>query len=219
MANPQTEHGYTKIANELLEAIYRSDMGSEELRVFLFIIRMTYGYGRKVIKLRTKDIISGSGVRKQNINRALNKLLSSNRLLGNQVEDKQGVSYSIQKDYDKWKSKPWRKKVVLKLRTKSNQIEDKKEITPISIKERKKKKKIYKRKSPRKPKPPESVDLVVKFFDENGFTEESAINAFNYYADNNWHDSRGSPVLSWKQKMRGIWFRDENKKPRELGDF
>jgi len=60
--------------------------------------------------------------------------------------------------------------------------------------------------------PPELKD-VIKFFIDNGYTEESAKKAFDYYADGEppWTDSKGNQVRGWKQKMRGNWFRSENK--------
>lgn len=48
MASPQTQHGYTRVANELLRAIYRFPFSGQELRVVLWIMRHIYGWkGRK----------------------------------------------------------------------------------------------------------------------------------------------------------------------------
>lgn len=55
------------------------------------------------------------------------------------------------------------------------------------------------------------VQEVIKYFLDNGFKPEAARNAWNYYNESNWIDSNGKKVLNWKQKMRGVWFRDENK--------
>ena len=49
------------------------------------------------------------------------------------------------------------------------------------------------------------------YFKDNGYTKESAIKAFHYYEENNWKDSRNNQVKNWKQKMQGVWFKDENK--------
>jgi len=53
-----------------------------------------------------------------------------------------------------------------------------------------------------------SLQAVIAFFNENGYSEKGAQKAFEYYSDANWHDSKGFPVKNWKQKMRGNWFRD-----------
>jgi hypothetical protein len=59
---------------------------------------------------------------------------------------------------------------------------------------------------------PPTVEEVRKFFDENGYSPEAGEKACNYYAEAAWHDSHANPVLNWKQKMRSVWFKDENKK-------
>jgi phage replication O-like protein O len=62
MASPQLEDGYTRIANELLDALIRCCPGFTEGQILLFIIRMTYGWHKK------EDFISigqiGQGVNK-----------------------------------------------------------------------------------------------------------------------------------------------------------
>jgi len=55
-----------------------------------------------------------------------------------------------------------------------------------------------------------TIDEVVKFFEEHGYTNGDK--AWNYYNDGDWKDSKGNPVVNWKQKMRIVWFKDENKK-------
>jgi len=52
---------------------------------------------------------------------------------------------------------------------------------------------------------------VELYFKENGYTKDSAVKAFHYYSENNWKDSRNNQVKNWKQKMQGVWFKDENK--------
>jgi hypothetical protein len=56
-----------------------------------------------------------------------------------------------------------------------------------------------------------TIDEVELYFTDNGYTKESAIKAFHYYEENNWKDSRNNQVKNWKQKMQGVWFKDENK--------
>jgi hypothetical protein len=52
---------------------------------------------------------------------------------------------------------------------------------------------------------------VISFFKSNGYTEEAASKAFQYYQDGEWKDSSGKKIISWKQKMRGVWFKQENR--------
>lgn len=56
-----------------------------------------------------------------------------------------------------------------------------------------------------------TVEEVQSFFSEKGFPKELAIKAHEYYSLNDWRDSSGKPVLSWKQKMLSTWMREENR--------
>ena len=58
---------------------------------------------------------------------------------------------------------------------------------------------------------PPTIEEVCLYFNQNGYTEEGAIKAFNFYDVENWVDSRGNKVRSWKQKMQSVWFKDEYK--------
>ena len=56
-----------------------------------------------------------------------------------------------------------------------------------------------------------SIDDVILYFIENGYGEDLGKKAFNYYSSANWMDSKGKQVKNWKQKMHGVWFKEENK--------
>ena len=67
---------------------------------------------------------------------------------------------------------------------------------------------------PKKPKAvfiPPILEDVILYFEEKGYTKNSAEKAFEYYDVANWKDSYGNQVRNWKQKMQGVWFKDENK--------
>lgn len=61
---------------------------------------------------------------------------------------------------------------------------------------------------------PPTLDEVLKYFDQNGYTEKAANTAFQYYHTAGWVDSKGNKVLNWKQKMISVWFKDEHRKPQ-----
>jgi hypothetical protein len=52
---------------------------------------------------------------------------------------------------------------------------------------------------------------VEEYFTSNGYSIQSSQKAYNYYAPD-WIDSNRKKILNWKQKMRGVWFTEENKK-------
>jgi len=68
-----------------------------------------------------------------------------------------------------------------------------------------------KKKIKKKPFSPPTPEEVQNYFFENGFTKEAGLDAWKYYDAGNWKDSRGTQVKAWKQKMRGVWFKSENK--------
>jgi phage replication O-like protein O len=49
MASPQLENGHTRIANELLRAIYRHQFSASGLRVVLWVVRGSYGWNKKMV--------------------------------------------------------------------------------------------------------------------------------------------------------------------------
>ena len=88
-----------------------------------------------------------------------------------------------------------------------------------AIKERKGNK-VYKGKEIKDSKifTPPTIEEVKQYFKESGYSEDCAINAFEYYTDLDWHDKNDNPVLNWKMKMRTVWFKDEHK-IKERADF
>lgn len=51
---------------------------------------------------------------------------------------------------------------------------------------------------------------VETYFVENNYKREAGIRAWKYYNESNWEDSKGNKVRNWKQKMQGVWFKEEN---------
>jgi phage replication O-like protein O len=105
MANPQLENGYTKIANELLEAICRIRLSDYEHRVVLMVIRKTYGYNKKEDWISLKQLSEETEIKLPHISRTIKKLLNRN------IIAKQKRKVSIQKDYEKWLPKEVSNKV------------------------------------------------------------------------------------------------------------
>ena len=51
MASPQLEDGFTRVANELLEALAKLKLCAYETKVLIFIIRKTYGWNDSFLHL------------------------------------------------------------------------------------------------------------------------------------------------------------------------
>ncbi len=104
MASPQLENGYTKIANEILEALARIRIAGEAGQVFYFILRKTYGFNKKADPISLSQFSLGTGLKKNTICKAINKLKELN-LITNKGNDLATI-YSINKDFSTWKALP-----------------------------------------------------------------------------------------------------------------
>lgn len=102
--DPQLEHGYTKIANELYDAITRWHLSSYEYRILIFIIRKTYGWNKKEDWISLSQFSEGTNIRKPHVSRSLSLLIKQNIVTkgGKRTNPK----YSIQKRYNLWVKLP-----------------------------------------------------------------------------------------------------------------
>ncbi|MBI5447822.1 MAG: replication protein [Gammaproteobacteria bacterium] len=64
MVTPQCEDGYTKIANELLEALARIRIPGETHQVLDTVLRKTYGYGKKEDAISLSQFVLATGLSK-----------------------------------------------------------------------------------------------------------------------------------------------------------
>ncbi len=101
---PQCEDGYTKIANELLEAICRFRIPGESMQIFLVILRKTYGFGKKEDRISLSQFVLATGITKTHIPRAVTKLVELRIITKN--GNGQHVTYRINKQYEQWQALP-----------------------------------------------------------------------------------------------------------------
>jgi len=104
MASPQTENGFTRISNELLEELLKykfpKNTGDCPFKICFFIIRKTYGYHK------IKDVISltqfekGLNITRPTLVHWLNYLVKANLIV--KAIKPLGSEYGLNKDYHKW---------------------------------------------------------------------------------------------------------------------
>lgn len=117
---PQTEDGFTRIANELMDALARTRISGEARQVLDAIIRKTYGWQKTSDDISLSQFMLITGLKKPTICKAINKLLSMNIIIksgcASSLFSKQGKAitstYSVQKNHKFWKLLP--KKVTSK---------------------------------------------------------------------------------------------------------
>ena len=107
--------------------------------------------------------------------------------------------YQIKKEKTRKKVAEWRDK--------QQDIKDVTSYIPVSNHSKVKESKV-KEISVKKFTPPTLIE-VESYFKEKGFV--GAKKAYDYYEVANWHDAQGNKIKNWKQKMQGVWFKDENK--------
>jgi phage replication O-like protein O len=101
MANPQLEHGYTRICNELLEVvIYRINNAAWQKCIF-YTIRITYGFKHKSVKSNYQAYATKTGLTKEAIKDALMDL-NNRKILEITVISPERFTVSLNKNYDLW---------------------------------------------------------------------------------------------------------------------
>lgn len=98
MASPQTENGYTKIANELYEKIVGFSLTGYQLRVVFSVIRKTYGYGKKDDVISLSQLTQMTNIAKPHVCRAIKELKAM------KIVTTDGNRIGINKNYDLWLS-------------------------------------------------------------------------------------------------------------------
>lgn len=72
------DDGYTRIANELLEAVMAADLTARQLKVALAVIRKTYGFGKKSDRITNTQIAAMTGIHHTHVCKAKNEMIAMN---------------------------------------------------------------------------------------------------------------------------------------------
>ncbi|MED4124056.1 replication protein [Halalkalibacterium halodurans] len=102
MANPQTEHGHTRIANEILEHCMKLSLNGTQFRLIMLIWRYTYGFRRKEHEFSINFMAEHiEGARKQ-VDRELQTLIDRNIITLSGYGKRGARVLSFNKNYDTW---------------------------------------------------------------------------------------------------------------------
>ncbi len=107
MANPQVENGYTKIANEIMEALAKIRIPGQAYQVMLVILRKTYGFNKKEDIISLGQFAKAIGTQRPTVLRAIYKLLDMNLII--KKDNGTDIKYMFNKDFETWK--PLSKKI------------------------------------------------------------------------------------------------------------
>ncbi len=90
------EDGYTRIANDLLEAVMCADLTARQLKVVMAIIRKTYGFGKKLDRITNTQIAEMTGIHHTHVCKAKNEMIAMNIVISS------GNKIGINKDFTEW---------------------------------------------------------------------------------------------------------------------
>lgn len=98
--SPQTEEGFVRIANELMDAILSAGFSQRQLLVLLALIRKTYGYNKKEDDMSAAQIGKLCNMARTHVTSVLKQLADMNVIRKRPGE--YGCVIAIQKDYTRW---------------------------------------------------------------------------------------------------------------------
>lgn len=100
MGNPKLQDGYTKIANELLDALCQTRVSGESRQVLDAIIRKTYGFNKKSDMISLSQLCIMTDLTKSTVCRAIRTLKMRNMI----ITKPRGycTEYEINKKYSEW---------------------------------------------------------------------------------------------------------------------
>ena len=220
MADVQKEHGHVRIANALFEAITGMDQYRipAPVRVFLAVMRETYGFNRKTAEISTARFRKLTGIQKrQNIYRAIKEATDTNLINVIKNDYRTNPTYSIQKDYDKWSTvikndtgikndygrNQKRLRMVSKMITpfniKTPLKTPSKDINPTNQSRPKRKRQL--------PKDFELTDELIAYAKTQGINGRVQ-DVFDHFCDH--HRAKGSTMLDWTAAWR-TWCRNDKK--------
>lgn len=101
-STPQLEDGYTKIADELLEALCRVNLGGREMAVVLALIRKTYGWQKKKDRIAASQLAELTAIPRNKIPSLLRSLEAKNIIRIEKGGQGRIATLSIKKDHRKW---------------------------------------------------------------------------------------------------------------------
>lgn len=96
MSSPQLRNGFTRLANELLEALYRADLAGGEWALIMCIVRASYGWGQKEAPISIREAAGRLGKHYSHTKRTARALMARGILARN------GAAILIVKDYERW---------------------------------------------------------------------------------------------------------------------
>lgn len=103
MADVQKEHGFTSIANEIMEKIPQYKFNGTQFRILMVVWRYTYGFHRLSHAFSLTFLHQATGMSRDSIKREVRRLIDMNVLLiVSDASFNRSRELQFNKDYDQW---------------------------------------------------------------------------------------------------------------------
>lgn len=105
MANPQLHNGHTRIANEILNQIMKTNLNGTQFRLVMAIWRFTYGFQRKEYEMSVSYLAKQIDTSRSHVDRELKALIDRNVISVTGIGQKGARILSFNKNYKDWAEK------------------------------------------------------------------------------------------------------------------
>jgi phage replication O-like protein O len=95
------DEGYTRLANEILETVYKTRINGNAMSVLLAIVRMTYGWNKSSDRIAGVQLADETGLSESEVSRALSQLVER-RIIECTGDRRKAKIISINKRVDEW---------------------------------------------------------------------------------------------------------------------
>lgn len=97
--------GFTRVHNLILEQLAQADMGRNEFKCVMFLLRQTYGYQRKESQISMAEWAAATGLDRGNVGRALRNLVEWGVVLKTNTGNGRGhkSTYAFNKYFEQWR--------------------------------------------------------------------------------------------------------------------
>lgn len=218
---PQLEDGYTRLANELLEAVIRHPFSKRQYKVVLAVVRRTYGFHRKEDLISLSQLSEMTGLSRAHCSETVNELVATGVFLKREHLNSQVIG--INKKYVEWRCSQNRN-MFPKQEQKCSQNGNKGVPKTGTTKERFKESTKEKGREPRQPvgirrfiddckandeKPIPEGDPVFAYAEEAGITKDALYLAWREFVVRN--TESGKRYKDWRKAfrncVRGNWYK------------
>lgn len=104
MASPQVEKGHTRIANEILEQVMKTNLNGTQFRIVIVVWRITYGFQRKTHEISISFIARSINSSRSHVHRELKVLIDRKIITVAEIGPRKEREIGFNKNYAEWTS-------------------------------------------------------------------------------------------------------------------